>query len=121
MQMHGFSLWPSDPTLLNYQVVFSNRLILPSLWNNIVITVLGTAVNHEFGEVEETAILVTFDEMYHEKKLRHVESYMRELLARFQARFPNLGGSFKEVMLSRMNKRRSSSRSRWDKKKSEEE
>lgn len=43
--MHGFSLWPSDPTLLNYQVVFSNRLILPSLWNNIVITVLGTAVN----------------------------------------------------------------------------
>ena len=45
LQMHGFSLWPSDPTLLNYQVVFSNRLILPSLWNNIVITVLGTAVN----------------------------------------------------------------------------
>ena len=45
LQMHGFSLWPSDPTLLNYQVVFSNRLILPSLWNNIIITVLGTAVN----------------------------------------------------------------------------
>ena len=44
LQMHGFSLWPSDPTLLNYQVVFSNRLILPSLWNNIVITVLGSGV-----------------------------------------------------------------------------
>lgn len=26
-------------------MVFSNRLILPSLWNNIVITVLGTADN----------------------------------------------------------------------------
>ena len=75
---------------------------------------LGTAVNHEFGEVEETAILITFDEMYHEKKSRHVESYMKELLARFQARFPNLGSGFKEVMLSKMNSRRSSSRSRWD-------
>ena len=75
---------------------------------------LGTAVNHEFGEVEETAILITFDELYHEKKTRHVESYMKELLARFQARFPNLTSNFKEVMLSKMNKRRSSSRSRWD-------
>ena len=82
---------------------------------------LGTAVNHEFGEVEETAILITFDELYHEKKIRHVESYMKELLVRFQARFPNLTSNFKEVMLSRMNKRRSSSRSRWDKKKKKEE
>jgi hypothetical protein len=104
------SLGTSIPPLVNSYMQLSPTMKM-----------LGTAVNHEFGEVEETAILVTFDEMYHEKKLRHVESYMRELLARFQARFPNLGGSFKEVMLSRMNKRRSSSRSRWDKKKSEEE
>lgn len=104
------SLGTSIPPLVNSYMQLSPTMKM-----------LGTAVNHEFGEVEETAILVTFDEMYHEKKLRHVESYMRELLARFQARFPNLGGNFKEVMLSRMNKRRSSSRSRWDKKKSEEE
>ena len=45
LQMHGFSLWPADATLLNYQVVFSNRLIIPSLWNNIVITVVGTVIN----------------------------------------------------------------------------
>ena len=104
------SLGTSIPPLVNSYMQLSPTMKM-----------LGTAVNHEFGEVEETAILVTFDEMYHEKKLRHVESYMRELLARFQARFPNLGGNFKEVMLSRMNKRRSSSRSRWDMKKSEEE
>ena len=104
------SLGTSIPPLVN-----SYMQISPTM------KMLGTAVNHEFGEVEETAILITFDELYHEKKTRHVESYMRELLARFQARFPNLTSNFKEVMLSKMNKRRSSSRSRWDSKKTKEE
>ncbi|MBQ3723368.1 MAG: GNAT family N-acetyltransferase [Bacteroidales bacterium] len=97
------SLGTSIPPLVN-----SYMQISPTM------KMLGTAVNHEFGEVEETAILITFDELYHEKKIRHVESYMKELLARFQTRFPNLTSNFKEVMLSKMNKRRSSSRSRWD-------
>ena len=104
------SLGTSIPPLVN-----SYMQISPTM------KMLGTAVNHEFGEVEETAILITFDELYHEKKTRHVESYMKELLARFQARFPNLTSNFKEVMLSKMNKRRSSSRSRWDRKKTKEE
>ena len=97
------SLGTSIPPLVN-----SYMQISPTM------KMLGTAVNHEFGEVEETAILITFDELYHENKFRHVESYMKELLARFQTRFPNLTSNFKEVMLSKMNKRRSSSRSRWD-------
>ncbi len=104
------SLGTSIPPLVN-----SYMQISPTM------KMLGTAVNHEFGEVEETAILITFDDLYHEKKTRHVESYMKELLARFQARFPNLTSNFKEVMLSKMNKRRSSSRSRWDRKKTKEE
>lgn len=45
LEMSGFSLWPKDPTLLNYRVVLSNKLILPSMWNNIVITVVGTLIN----------------------------------------------------------------------------
>jgi hypothetical protein len=32
----------------------------------------GTAVNHEFGDVEETGILVTLDDIYEDKKERHV-------------------------------------------------
>jgi hypothetical protein len=32
----------------------------------------GTAVNPEFGNVEETAILVTIDDIYQEKKERHM-------------------------------------------------
>ncbi len=35
----------------------------------------GTAINPEFGDVEESAILVTIDEITEEKKRRHIESY----------------------------------------------
>lgn len=35
----------------------------------------GTAINPEFGDVEESAILVTIDEIVEEKKRRHIESY----------------------------------------------
>ncbi len=35
----------------------------------------GTAVNHDFGSVEETGILVTISDIYEEKKSRHIESF----------------------------------------------
>ncbi|MDR2497607.1 MAG: GNAT family N-acetyltransferase [Tannerellaceae bacterium] len=38
----------------------------------------GTAINHEFGEVEETGILISIDEILEDKKKRHIESYFRE-------------------------------------------
>ena len=40
--------------------------------------VFGTAINHEFGEVEETGILIAVDEILEEKRVRHIESYVRE-------------------------------------------
>ena len=99
---------------------------IPPLFNSYMqlsptMKMLGTAVNHEFGEVEETAILINFDELYHEKKSRHVESYMKELLIKLKNRFPNLSSNFKDVLISKMNKRRSSSLSRWHRKKGKEE
>lgn len=36
----------------------------------------GTAINHEFGEVEETGILIAIDEILEEKKKRHIESFL---------------------------------------------
>jgi hypothetical protein len=36
----------------------------------------GTAINHEFGEVEETGILIAIDEILEEKKKRHIESFI---------------------------------------------
>ncbi|MDH6306460.1 hypothetical protein M2459_003184 [Parabacteroides sp. PF5-5] len=40
--------------------------------------VFGTAVNHEFGEVEETGILIAIDEILEEKRKRHIETYLKE-------------------------------------------
>lgn len=40
--------------------------------------VFGTAVNHEFGEVEETGILIAVDEILQEKRMRHIDSFVRE-------------------------------------------
>ena len=38
--------------------------------------VFGTAINDIFGNVEETGILIAVDEIFDEKKRRHIESYM---------------------------------------------
>ncbi|MCC8153827.1 MAG: GNAT family N-acetyltransferase [Tannerellaceae bacterium] len=40
--------------------------------------VFGTAVNHEFGEVEETGILIAINEILEDKKKRHIETYLKE-------------------------------------------
>jgi hypothetical protein len=36
----------------------------------------GTAINHEFGDVEETGILIKIEEILEEKKKRHIESFI---------------------------------------------
>lgn len=38
----------------------------------------GTAINYGFGEVEETGILIAIDEIFEEKRIRHIESYANE-------------------------------------------
>ena len=37
--------------------------------------VFGTAVNHEFGDVEETGILIAVDEILEQKRMRHIDSF----------------------------------------------
>ena len=38
----------------------------------------GTAINYVFGDVEETGILIAVDEILEEKRVRHIESYIKE-------------------------------------------
>lgn len=38
----------------------------------------GTAINYGFGDVEETGILIAVDEILEEKRVRHIESYIKE-------------------------------------------
>jgi hypothetical protein len=57
---------------------------IPPLFNaymNLSPTMMtfGTSLNHEFGEVEETGILVNIGDIYPRKKDRHLASYIRRL------------------------------------------
>ena len=38
----------------------------------------GTAINDEFGDVEETGILIAVDEILEEKRVRHIDSFAEE-------------------------------------------
>lgn len=40
-------------------------------------TTFGTAINHEFGEVEETGIMIKIPDIYQRKKERHLTTYIR--------------------------------------------
>jgi hypothetical protein len=62
------------------QFVRSRGEIIPPLINaymNLSPTMksFGTAMNYHFGEVEETAVMVTLKDMYESKVERHIKSY----------------------------------------------
>ena len=55
--------------------------------------VFGTAVNEEFGNVEETGILIAFEEILEQKRMRHIES--------FTEKHPEAVDFFKEYFLAK--------------------
>jgi hypothetical protein len=38
----------------------------------------GTAINYGFGDVEETGILIAIDEIFEEKRVRHIDSFVQD-------------------------------------------
>jgi hypothetical protein len=38
----------------------------------------GTAINYGFGDVEETGILIAVDEILEEKRVRHIDSFVKQ-------------------------------------------
>ncbi|MBQ1650722.1 MAG: hemolysin, partial [Prevotella sp.] len=38
----------------------------------------GTAINYGFGDVEETGILIAVDEILESKRVRHIESFVKQ-------------------------------------------
>ncbi len=69
----------------------------------------GTASNNQFGDVEETGILITNKDMYEKKISRHIVSYIRDNLRirpfhlrHIRVRFPNL---FKEGIIQARKKK----------------
>lgn len=56
---------------------------IPPLFNAYIslspqLKMLGTAVNEEFGGVEETGILIAIDHILDDKKQRHIETYQKQ-------------------------------------------
>jgi hypothetical protein len=54
---------------------------IPPLFNSYMnlspsMRTFGTAINHHFGDVEETGIMISIDDIYDQKKDRHVNSYI---------------------------------------------
>ncbi len=64
IRKHGYNI----PPLVNAYMSLSPTLKL-----------FGTAINTEFGMVEESGILVVIDEIREEKKKRHIQSYCDEI------------------------------------------
>lgn len=40
--------------------------------------VFGTGINHDFGEVEETGILIAVDEILEQKRMRHIDTFVEQ-------------------------------------------
>lgn len=60
IRKHGFNI----PPLVNAYMSLSPTM-----------KVFGTAINDEFGNVEETGIFLTISEIFEEKKQRHIDSF----------------------------------------------
>lgn len=68
-----------DYKILNHQIR-ANGLNIPPLVNAYMslsptMRMFGTAINHEFGEVEESGIFFAISEIFESKKNRHIGTY----------------------------------------------
>lgn len=84
---------------------------IPPLVNSYMNTsptmkMFGYAINYELGDAYEAAILVCFNDMYEDKKGRHIETYMRGLLEKVHIRFPNMQSKDEEKFLERLSVRK---------------
>lgn len=84
---------------------------IPPLVNSYMNTsptmkMFGTAINDEFSDVEETGILVCFNEMYEEKRDRHMMALLHEQVRKAHSRWPDLEPGFEEKLKNRWEHRR---------------
>ncbi|MDR0712328.1 MAG: GNAT family N-acetyltransferase [Prevotellaceae bacterium] len=74
--------YAEDHKILSREVRASGEHIPPLInsYMNLSATMktFGTAINHEFGAVEETGILITVSDIYREKVERHIASHHRQ-------------------------------------------
>ncbi|MDR0834949.1 MAG: GNAT family N-acetyltransferase [Candidatus Symbiothrix sp.] len=81
-QVFSKNNYKEDYKILNAEVRKHNINIPPlvSAYMNLSpsMRVFGTAINKDFGDVEETGILIDFDDVFEDKKQRHIQSFLNE-------------------------------------------
>ena len=99
-------------------------LNIPPLVNSYMgispsLKVFGTAVNDEFGDVEETGILVDFNDIYDEKRSRHIDSFIRECIEKMKERFPTTFENFEGEIAQKITRRREERAAKFEKQREE--
>jgi len=99
---------------------------IPPLVNSYINTsssmkMLGSCVNDELGDAIETGIMIGFDDMYADKKERHIETFVINQLKALRKRFPNASQSAEAKFRAHIEKNRLKSLSKFQKKISKEQ
>ena len=79
-------------------MVYPTKIINLSLQRKVY----NLSFEKEFSDVEETGILISFNEMYPDKRDRHKNADLRQLFERMKKRFPEI----KDEYFSKLSKKR---------------
>ncbi|MDE5808303.1 MAG: GNAT family N-acetyltransferase, partial [Muribaculaceae bacterium] len=78
-QLFTGTSFKEDLKILNHKIREAGRNIPPLVNAYMALSptmrLFGTAINHEFGDVEETGIFFKLSEIFEEKKRRHIGTY----------------------------------------------
>lgn len=88
------------------EAVRARKANIPPLVNSYLnvspkMTMLGTATNELMPGIEDTAILICFNDMYEDKKERHIESYMRYKMSMMRKKYPLINPDMEAKIVNR--------------------
>ena len=84
---------------------------IPPLVNSYINTsstmkMLGSSLNDELGNAVETGIMVCFNEIYDDKKSRHIDAFISNRLRTLKNRFPSLAKNTENKLRNRLERNR---------------
>lgn len=84
---------------------------IPPLVNSYMTTtsslkMLGSCINDELGDAIETGIMICFEDIYDDKRSRHIEAFINNKVLKLAKRFPNIIQNIQEKLLVNLQKRR---------------
>ena len=67
---------------------------------------LGSSINDELGNAVETGIMICFNEIYDDKKSRHIDAFISNRLRTLKNRFPSLAKNTESKLRNRLERTR---------------